>query len=124
MLVAAMPVPLATMVSGHELTPATAMMEYVDHTRAGCMPGSVVLGGWPKLAYGEMGMGPVPASLNALVTLGVDMNVLADMIDDLFRLDSASPPMLLRDGETRASRALAPEVRPALRAARPARCPD
>ena len=28
------------------------------------------------------------------------------------------------DGETRASRALAPEVRPALRAARPARCPD
>ena len=57
MLVAAMDPVLATNTTGHDLTPASAMFEYVDHTRAGCMPGSVVLGGWRPIPYGQLGMG-------------------------------------------------------------------
>ena len=45
-LLAAMHPSLAMIISGHDLTPASAMFEYMDHTRAGCMPGSAVLGGW------------------------------------------------------------------------------
>ena len=67
----------------------------------GCMPGSAVLGGWPAMAYGQMGVGPKPASLNVLETLGVDMEAITNMIDELFRLDSASPPMLWRHGHMR-----------------------
>ena len=33
--------------------------------------------------------------------MGVNMEAVADLIDDIFRLDSASPPMLKRDGHLR-----------------------
>jgi len=108
-LAAAMPTALAIRVTGHECKGVSAFFEYLDVSRAGLMPGSVVLGGWPS-GHGErlqMGKGPVPASLDALEELGFDMAKIDGMIDTLFRLDTASPPMLLRDGH----------LRPAVRAA-------
>lgn len=108
-LVAAMPTALAVLVTGHDCKKLSAFFEYLDVSRAGLMPGSVVLGGWPS-GHGErlqMGKGPVPASLDALEELGFDMAKIDGMIDTLFRLDTASPPMLLRDGH----------LRPAVRAA-------
>ena len=101
MLVAAVDPVLATNTTGHDLTPASAMFEYVDHTRAGCMPGSVVLGGWRPIPYGQLGMGPKPASLKPLEDMAVDMAKVNDLIDLLFRLDSASPPMLWCNGHLR-----------------------
>ena len=102
-LAAAMPTALAIRVTGHECKGVSAFFEYLDVSRAGLMPGSVVLGGWPS-GHGErlqMGKGPVPASLDALEELGFDMAKIDGMIDTLFRLDTASPPMLLRDGHLR-----------------------
>ena len=100
-LLAAMPAELATHVSGHDLTKTSAFFEYIDATRAGCMPGSVVLGGWEPLPWGHMGKGPVPPSISVLEEAGVDMNALEMCIDVLFRLDSATPPMLWRQGSLR-----------------------
>eukprot|EP00966_Prymnesium_polylepis_P067289 1562106-Prymnesium_polylepis.1 len=61
-----MPPEFAAHVCGHDLTPASAIFEYFDYTRAGCMPGSVVLGGWPSMVINpkQIGMGPKPASLS------------------------------------------------------------
>ena len=63
-LLAAMHPSFVAIISGHDFTPASAMFEYMDHTRAGCMPGSAVQGGWEPIASPhQMGMGPKPASL-------------------------------------------------------------
>ena len=108
-LVAAMPTALAVLVTGHDCKKLSAFFEYLDVSRAGLMPGSVVLGGWPS-GHGErlqMGKGPVPASLDALEEFALEEAKVEGMIDTLFRFDSASPPMLLREGH----------LRPAVRAA-------
>ena len=108
-LAAAMPTALAVMVTGQELRHLSAFFDYCPITRAGLMPGSVVLGGWPS-GHGErlqMSKGPVPASLDALEEFALEEAKVEGMIDTLFRFDSASPPMLLREGH----------LRPAVRAA-------
>ena len=101
MLNAAMPAELAVNVTAHDLTKTSAFFEYVDATRAGCIPGSVVVGGWPALPWGHLGMGPKPPSLVPLLDMGMSMSILDDMIDEVFRLDNATPPMLWRNGSLR-----------------------
>ena len=54
---AAMPSELAMHVTAHDFTSFAAYFEYIDCTRAGCMPGSVVLGGWEPFPWGQMGKG-------------------------------------------------------------------
>ena len=97
---AAMPSELAMHVTAHDFTSFAAYFEYIDCTRAGCMPGSVVLGGWEPFPWGQMGKGPVPPSIDVIKERGgraggnVDVDTLELCIDVLFRLDNASPPML------------------------------
>ncbi len=104
---AAMPTEHAMHVTAHDMTPHSAFFEYIDCTRAGCMPGSVVLGGWDALPWGQMGMGPVPPSIDVVVERGgssgglVDVVALENCIDHLFRIDKAAAPMLMREGHLR-----------------------
>lgn len=100
-LVAAVPAEFAVNVTGHDLTKTSAFFEYVDSTRAGCMPGSIVLGGWEPLPHGRLGKGPVPPSLDVLENLAVDMHKVSEAIDYLFTIDSASSPMLKKNGHLR-----------------------
>ena len=89
-------------VTGHELKGMGALYEYVDADRALALIGALVLAGWPPLPFGHHGDGPVPPSLETLCDSGaVEMCVLDSIIDILFHLDSASPPMLLVDGALR-----------------------
>eukprot|EP00966_Prymnesium_polylepis_P146293 3379125-Prymnesium_polylepis.1 len=101
MLNAAMPADFAVNTTAHDLTKTSAFFEYVDATRAGCMPGSVVLGDWPALPWGHMGMGPKPPSLAPLMDMGVSQEQLDTLIDEIFRLDSATCPLLWREGSLR-----------------------
>ena len=101
MLNAAMPADLAVHTTAHDLTQTSAFFNYVDATRAGCMPGSVVLGGWQPLPWGQLGMGPAPPSLEPILTSGVTPEALDALIDDVLRLDSATCPLLWRDGALR-----------------------
>ena len=86
-----MPSEIAMHLTAHDFTSFAAFFEYIDCTRAGCMPGSVVLGGWEPLPWGHMGKGPVPPSLTVLEESGVNMEAIEMLIDVLFRLDSALP---------------------------------
>ena len=87
--------------TGHELKNASALYEYVDASLALCMPGAIVLAGWPPLPWGQLGHGPEPPSIFALEEIGVSREKLEYTIDILFNLDSASPPMLMKGGSLR-----------------------
>ena len=66
------------------------------------MPGSAVICGFQSMVSGfQFGIGPKPAKLGVLETFGVDMVKVDDLIDAVFRLDSASPPMMWKDGHLR-----------------------
>lgn len=90
------------------MTSVSAIFEYVQPDIALNVVGATVLAGYPAHPWGQLGKGPVPPSLESLVAAGYNPEALDVVIDALFRLDSASPPMLLRDG------ALRPAVRCAL----------
>ncbi|KAK3272407.1 hypothetical protein CYMTET_19297 [Cymbomonas tetramitiformis] len=68
-----------------------------------CMPGAIVLAGWPALPWGQLGLGPVPPSLAALGSaMELDVQQLEDVIDVVYRLDDlTSPPEYLRTGKLR-----------------------
>ena len=63
--------------------------------------GGLALSGWLPLPWGQLGEGPKPASLAALVDVGIDMAMLDSLLDHMFNLDSCSPPMLLQGGSNR-----------------------
>ena len=97
-----MPAEFVVHVTAHQLVGIGALFEYVDADRALALIGALVLAGWPPVPYGHHADGPKPPSLEALVNVGaVAMDVLDAIIDDLFHLDSASPPMLQMDGALR-----------------------
>ena len=97
-----MPAEFVSHVTGHVLVGVGALFEYIDADRALTLIGALVLAGWPPLPFGHHGDGPVPPSLEALCDAGcVEMDALDGMIDALFHLDSASPPMLLIEGTLR-----------------------
>jgi hypothetical protein len=73
----------------------SALYEYIDAKLANVIPGAVVLGGWPALPWGQRGMGPRPASLDAILEAGVTQETLDLIIDHCFSLDSVSPPQYM-----------------------------
>lgn len=80
----------------------SAFYEYVKSLLANLMPGAVVLGGFPSFSWGQRGTGPVPADLDALTERVLPGSVDFDaIIDELFRFDSASPPMMRVGGSFR-----------------------
>ena len=87
--------------SGHDLIGFTSLYNYVDACRAIAIIPALVLAGWPALPWGRLGEGPKPASLNPLTDAGVSIEALDPVIDSLFHLDPASPPMLLVGGANR-----------------------
>ena len=85
--------------TGHDFKSVSAIYEYLDADRALALVGALVAAGWPALPWGQTGAGPVPPSLEALQTLAapyqkIRMELLENVIDALFHIDSASPPML------------------------------
>jgi len=102
-LCALMPAEFAVQCTGHDLRSASALYEYMDPSVALAMPGAIVLSGWPALPWGQLGMGPAPPSLRELITSGLvsNMGQLELAIDHLYRVDSASPPQIRRDGHLR-----------------------
>jgi hypothetical protein len=103
-LAANMPAELVVQASGHNFASMSALWDYLDASLALCMAAAVVLGGWPALSWGRNGIGPVPATLVALEDDGFgppDNDRLENMIDTVFRIDSASPPGLMRDQRLR-----------------------
>ena len=82
--------------SGHDMSGDSKMFGYVDVNVATCMPGATVLAGWPSPGYGKPTKGPRPASVDALAHQGADMKLVDDIVDEVFDLDPAHPPMLLR----------------------------
>ena len=87
--------------TGHDLTNQGALWEYLNSRVPLCIPGSLLLSGWPGLPYGQTGMGSKYPSLKTLVDAGVSMKRLEAMIDELFGFHDATPPMLLIDGPLR-----------------------
>ena len=72
-----MPVEFVVCMTGHEMKGGTAAYEYIDAQLALCMPGALVLAGWPKLPWGQLGDGPTPADISVLFSLGVSAEELA-----------------------------------------------
>lgn len=101
-LFSAMPASFATACTGHSMIQEPAFFEYVKSLVQHSMPGVVVLGGWPSFLWGQNGNGPVPADLDAVRDVVLpDSADFEAIIDEVFRLDSASPPMLQRGGALR-----------------------
>ena len=107
-----MPGELVSHMTGHTFRGVSALYEYVDADRALALVGALVAAGWPALPWGQHGDGPSPPSLDALRDTAEDVDLLeqpppdaADgersLIDLIFNLDDASPPMLLVDGALR-----------------------
>ena len=63
-----MPAEFAVYTTGHEMKGVmSSFFEYIDAELAKCMPGAIVLAGWPALPWGQFGDGPTPALLIVLV---------------------------------------------------------
>ena len=90
---------LAVHNTGHDLTGLCALWEYPRARIALCIPGAVVLAGWPAFPYGQMGKGPVHPSLSALT--GISVETFEPMIDVLFSFCDQTLPKLRVDGELR-----------------------
>jgi hypothetical protein len=90
---------LAIHITGHDGTKLCALWNYLDARVQMCIPGAIVLAGWPPLPYGQMGKGPVHPTLAALN--GVSLARLDKYIDKLFSLHDNSPPMLHIGGPMR-----------------------
>ena len=100
-LAISVPATLAVQNTGHDLTNMSAMWEYLGVRAALLVPGSIVLAGWKALPYGQLGAGPALPKLQPVIDMGVSNERLESMIDTLFQLHDASPPMLLRSGHLR-----------------------
>jgi hypothetical protein len=88
-----MPIELAVRTTGHDIKSVSAFFEYVDPSRALCIPGAIVLADFPALPWGQHGMGSVPPNLHDL--LGPSkIGRLDTVIDILFKINSDSHPHL------------------------------
>lgn len=101
MLAMSMPAEIAVNTTGHDLTSMTALWEYLRARLALCMPGAVVLSGFPAFPWGQLGKGPQPPTLEALVVGGVSMERLEEYVDRLFSFHDRTPIMLRKGGELR-----------------------
>jgi hypothetical protein len=95
------PAEMALHNTGHDGTKISSLWDYLDPRVALCIPGSLVLSGWHPFPYGQIGKGPVHATLHPLVDAGVSLVRLDMYIDQLFNMHDASPPMLHVGGHLR-----------------------
>ena len=93
-----MPTEYAVHITGHDLRSISAFFEYFKMLIACVLPGAIVLAGWPAPIWGRRSAGPVPASIEPIIALGVDRDMLVRMINLLFQFDSTSPPEFKSDG--------------------------
>ena len=106
------PESFACVVSGHS-TFSEAFQQYLDASLAMCIPGAIVLMGWPPFIWGTNGAGPKPATLDAIKDLplpfpagaefeniGALLETFADIHYTLSDLEY-SPPQLVRGGALR-----------------------
>jgi hypothetical protein len=100
-LAASVPAELAVHTTGHDLTHLSALWEYLHARVTLCVPGAIVLSGWPALPYGQNGKGPAHPSLVVLISGGVAIEFLESLANKVFSLHDGSPPMLLQGGPTR-----------------------
>ena len=94
-----MPAEYIVQLTGHDLKSISALWEYIDARYALLLPACTVQAGWPALPWGQHGKGPTPPSLTALkvVLSGSAMDDrLENLIDDIFRIHSATPPRFHR----------------------------
>jgi len=95
-----MPVEFVKMFSGHKLDDHSAVDEYGrDAQKAMLQPSTCVTGGYSPPRWGVCGMGPKPASLDAILRTGADAAFLRDLIGDFFHLNSATPPSFTCGGD-------------------------
>jgi hypothetical protein len=80
-LCVSIPAELAIHNTGHDATGISALWNYLDPRVALCMPGAIVLAGWPPLPYGQIGRGPVHPSLVPIINMGISLVRLDRYID-------------------------------------------
>jgi hypothetical protein len=103
-LATGVPAELAVHNTGHDLTGMSALWNYLSARLALCMPGAILLAGWPALPYGQLGQGPVHPSLGTYtnpVPGLVSIELFDRMIDELFNLCDQSLPQLRIGGDLR-----------------------
>ena len=101
MLAVAVPATIAVHTTGHNLDKLSALWEYIGARIALLMPSAVALADWPALPYGQNGRGPANPKLQPVIHLGVGLELLELMADELFSFHDASPPMLLQGAPLR-----------------------
>ena len=80
--------------TGHDMSSTSAFFDYVDSSLSACMPGAIIIAGYPVLPWGQNSVGPRPASLGAF-TGSTDAGALNRMLDKVLRLDSGAMPMFM-----------------------------
>ena len=96
-----MPEEFACTTTGHHLQ-STAHQQYINATTANCMPGAVVLAGFPAFGWGQSGECAKPPSLAALDDEPLVRGLTFDkIIDELYRVSSFSPEVLQVGGRLR-----------------------
>ena len=101
MLAVCVPAEIAVHTTGHNLTTLSALWEYIGARIALLIPSAITLADWPSLPYGQNGWGPANPKLTPIIHLGVSLELLELMMDELFSFHDASPPMLLRGAPLR-----------------------
>jgi len=89
-LATSVPAEFATHNTGHSRNSESAYFEYLRSSHALVAPGAVVLAGFPPQPWGRLCMTPQPASLSALATIGVDVDLAAPFVDCVLRVDPAT----------------------------------
>jgi hypothetical protein len=83
--------------SGHDAESISVLWRYINVTVPLCVPGSLVLGGWPAPPYGHLGRNAVPASLlPVFLGLGISEINLNEFVDFVLwlRAGFVTPEML------------------------------
>ena len=99
-LFTSVPEPFAITTTGHSAN-SDGYQKYLDAEIAHAMPGAIVLSGFPKLPFGEMGKCGKPPALDVLFDELCKADSFEDIIDSLYRIHEGSPPMLKRRGGLR-----------------------
>lgn len=98
-----MPAQFAVALTGHEMTGFTKLYEYINSNVANAITAATVLGRWPAPVFGHTTIGPRLPSVEAIIDIvgeGV-RTTLEDIVDVLFNVDDAAPPMVMRERDGR-----------------------
>lgn len=96
LLCSSMPAEFVVVTTGHDLKNESALYEYLGAPRATLTPGATVLGGFPPLAWGQLGLGPQAPSIDPIFVAfpDIDRIKVVEMIVGLYDFNPATPPIL------------------------------